>query len=361
MRVSDSRPENASKLPRSSAASLFKHIFGVLVSLGVSAVILLAIVQWKEIRLGALARHWQGADKGLLAAAFLLSVTFHLLFGSHKLWLVLRAMGVAISLRDTVKVVLGIGPLQLLLPLKGGEVVAMLYLWRHQRAPLGSASSGVIIDRALNFLAAALWLLLGLSLHPDASLAGYTSGLVSGGAVLLVALFATPLHDTGIALAGRLHPRLGAMARAVLDPWRLLPTSQRLLLLGYGMVVVMRPILVCALLFVAFGQQLVVGQVLVYAGLAIFAGHLPGPLMGMGAREGVLVGVAGFYAGDPAVALSLGILLSMLVYIGPMLVGLPWLPALLHGVAAGQKRAAAEDAGSCGGPRRTPESEHVHE
>ena len=103
--------------------------------------------------------------------------------------------------------------------------------------------------------------------------------------------------------------------------------------------VVLRPIIVCYLLFFAFGSPAAAARVLVYTAVAIFAGHLPGPLMGMGAREGALVSLASQEAGGEEAALGIGLLLSLLVYVGPMLLGLPWVPSLLGGIMKGREAA----------------------
>lgn len=307
-----------------------------MLSLGLTVGVLALIVWWKEIRLGDLQRHWQGADKLLLALAFAVSALFHVLLGAHKLWLVLRTLKVDVSYRDVVRVVLGMGPLQVILPLKGGEIVAILFFWRHKRMPLGNASGAIVFDRSLNFVAAGAWMLVGLLLDPGGD-APYSAGLLGASAVLVVLLFAPPVHDLGIRVARALHPRLERLARGVLEPWRAMPARRKLLFLGYGMLVVVRPILVCYLVFRAYHQSPPLSQVLVYTAVAIFAGHLPGPLMGMGPREGAIVGMAHRAGlGGGAVALSVGLLLSLLVYIGPMLLGLPWVPWLMHRLAAGQ-------------------------
>jgi len=300
----------------------------------VSLGLLAAIMLWKQISLEELSRHLQAADTGLVVLAFGVSALFHVLFGSHKLYLVLRAMGLDVGFLHTMRVVLGMGPLQLLLPMKGGEVAVVLYFWRHSRMPLGNASGALIFDRSLNFISAGFFLLAGLLLDPSWLAGSKTDALLAVSAVLLVGLFATPIHNLAIAICARVHPKLERMARAVLVPWRAMGVGKKLFFLVYSMLVVVRPVIVCYLLFLALDTPAPPSVVLVYTAVAIFAGHLPGPLMGMGAREGALVGLAAGQAGGETVALSIGLLLTLIVYIGPMLLGLPWAPALLRGIMA---------------------------
>ncbi len=324
-----------------------KALLSTLVSLAISVGLLAAIILWKEIRLEDLTRILQAADKGICALAFLISTIFHIVFGSHKLYLVLRTLDMKITFRDTVRVVLGIGPLQLLLPLKGGEVAAVLYFWRYRKMPLGRASSALIFDRSLNFVAAGVFLLAGILLQPGGGPDLQSNLLLGTSALFAIALFASPLHDLALDIAGRLHPRLERFARAILEPWRKMGLLKKLFFLGYGLVVVIRPVFVCHLLFMAFDVPAPPALVLLYSAAAIFAGHLPGPLMGLGAREAALVGISSQAAGGgETVALGIGLLLSLIVYVGPMLLGLPWVPSLMRGIIKGREasgRAPSQD------------------
>lgn len=308
---------------------------GTVIGLVISAAILVSIALWKDVRPAELGRHFGAASLSLLAVAFVISSLFHVVLGPHKLWLVLRDMGADISLADTMRVVLGMGPLQLLLPLKGGVAVAVLYLWRHERMPLARAAGALSFDRGLNFAAIGIWLMIGVAAMPTVGLVRHTEGLIVASAVLLVMLLVRPIHDLIIAAARLLHPRLARVAEGVLVPWRALGIGRKLLFLAYSMVVVLRPFVVCGLLFRAYHQTPGLPEVLVYTAVAVFAGQLPGPLMGMGPREGALLELAGEGLGGEAVVLSVGLLLSLCAYVGPMLLGLPWVPWLTRRLALG--------------------------
>lgn len=319
-----------------------RSVLGTALGVLLTVVVLVLVGVWKDVRLEELAEHWRAADRGILFLAIAFSVPFRALIGSHKLWLILRVMKAKISYLDTVRVVMGMGPLQLVLPLKGGEVVAVVFFWRHSRMPLGNASGALVFDRGLNFAAAGIWLLIGLVLSPAAASIRHATPMLALTSVLFLMLLATPLHDGIIGLARRLHPKVGGLVLGALVPWREQTAGRKLMLLGYGMLIVLRPIVVVFLLFKAFHQSPDLADVLICTTLSIFAGQVPGPLMGIGPREGVILGLARADLGGSAVALSVGLLLSLVVYVVPMLVGLPWVPWLMRRLATGRAGTAEQ-------------------
>jgi len=286
-----------------------------------------------EIDVDVLRTEWGQADRTLLLGALVFSVLFHVFVGAHKLWLVLRSMGVAISYLDTVRLRLGEGPLRAAVPLKVGDAMTVAWLWRHERMPLGAAAGAIVFDRGLNFVGASFWLLAGLLLMP--SLTHDYPMLILGTllAGYLLFMFCTPLHDCIFEIAARIHVRVRTFAQALLGPWRNFTVGRKTLLLGYGIVFVLRPILVCYLLFSAYGVRPNMAHVLTFTSMAIFAGLVPGPLMGMGPREGVIVEMFSHYVPrGSSITLSVGILLSLFVYVVPFLIGAPWVPWFLEGL-----------------------------
>lgn len=304
-----------------------------------SALILWWLVAHLQLRWPDLRAAWDGADQPLLLLIGVLSVTWHVLLGAHKLQLVLGRLGVAISLGDAVRLRLGEGPLRMVLPLRGGELLTVLFFWRDRKMPLADAAGALAFDRGLNLLGLSLWLLVGLLLLPDLPALHRLLGavaLVGGGGLLL---FVTPLQRLLIRAAEALHGRLGCFVAGFLSPFVRLSPGWKLTLAGYGVLFTMRPLLVCWALFLAHGVVLAAGPTLAYGALSVLAGTLPGPLLGIGPREGAVAMLfAGQVPAGSAVPLAVGLLLSVAVHLLPMTVGLPWAGWFLRRVARKTKR-----------------------
>lgn len=306
---------------------------GTAVSLMVSCAIVALLVHLLDIDWRSLPQEWQRANKTPLVAAVLLAVVTHVALGAHRLWLILRCMGTQVRLREVIALRLGEGPLRAMLPMKGGEFVAIAWFWRRMGLSLSASAGALVFDRSLNVVGVSFWLLAGVLLTSASDTGLHVFGVLGLVAVYVVALFVTPAHDLAIGLAGRIHARLGRIASGLLRPWREFTAARKLFFLAYGVVYASRPILIAALLFDAYDIHPQVGHLLTYTSLAIFAGMVPGPLLGIGPREGTMVALYAAYAVDGnGVLLSVGLLLSLSVHVIPFLMGAPWTPWLLYQV-----------------------------
>ena len=316
-----------------------QRLRGLLISFGLSLMLLPLIYFTSGIRLDRMVNEWHGADGSLLLIAMVFSVLVHVLVGGHKLWLILRGMGLEISLVQAFKLRLGEGPLRLIIPLKGGELVAVFFLNRVKAMPLGDAAGALVFDRGLNLMGSCFWLGLGISLAPGlGSVRGIAAvaGLLSAG---LIFLLFSPLHDLLIRLAGSVSlGRVGRFFAGMLSPWRDLTVARKLLLFAYTLLFVSRPIVICSLILASFQISLGTARLLVYTTLSLFAGMIPGPLMGIGPREAAMQALVGqeLPHGSGA-ALSVGFLLTVCMYLVPFLAGLPWVPWFLGRIAAARK------------------------
>ncbi len=337
---------------------LARHVAMFALSLALSGVILAFLWYYKGVRFDALASEWHRAAKGPLVATILASAAFHVFVGAHKLASVLRAMGVDIGYREVLLVRLGGGPLRVLVPLKAGEMLNVVYFWRHKRMPFGRASGAAVFDRGLNILGAVIWLAVGLALLPEAwpetwprtwAVPGLAwevpvkATLFLGAAALyIVFFFCTPIHGWAIRLAGRVHPKIGRLAEGMLAPLREFSFGRKVFFTVYGVVFQLRPLLVCMFLFRVYGVHPDLVTVIAYMSVAVIAAHLPGFIAGMGPRETAMVTL---FAGlAPAATLfSIGLLQTFTVHIIPMLVGLPWSAWFVRRLVKREEKPAADE------------------
>ncbi len=319
---------------------VLRHVGAFALSLLLSGVILAVLWFWKGVRLDAVVRQWRGADHVLLAAVLVLSTLFHVFVGAHKLWCVLRAMGLEIPYREALAVRLGAGPLRILVPLSAGEFLNVFYFWRHRRMAFGRASGASVFDRGLNILGALFWLLAGLAVLPEAwpdawprtwtvpglglalPIKGTLFALVLGGYLLF--FFCTPAHGWAVRVARRVHPKAGRLAEGVLAPLREFPLRTKLFFTAYAVVFQVRPLVVCYALLRAYGAPVDLVHVIAYMSVAVLAAHLPGFAVGMGPRETAMATLFAPYASADTL-LSVGLLQTFMVHVIPIFVGLPWM------------------------------------
>lgn len=330
-----------------SAAGIHRRLapLWTLAGLALSVGVLWWLGRHLQLHLHDLRAAWAAADHTLLALAVVFSVAWHVLVGAHKLKLVLDSMGAPMTYADAVRLRLGEGPARMLLPVRGGELLTVVYFWRRQRLSLAAAAGALAFDRGLNFAGLLLWTLVGALLLPSSLGAGGAAGAAVVGACYLTFVFCPPLQDALMAVAARIHRRAGAAARGALRPWRELSAGRKLALSAYGVVFVLRPLAVCWLLFAAHGVVVGLAQILTYGSLSVLAGTLPGPLMGIGPREGaVALLFAGLAPPGSGVPLAVGLLLSLSVHVLPFAAGAPWAPWLLRRIAVAREAEDAEDA-----------------
>jgi hypothetical protein len=271
-----------------------------------------------------LAQEWRRADAVLLVLVVIGSLAFHVLAGADKLWRVMRAMGVALSYGEALCLRLGSGPLRFLIPFKVGELVTVVFFWRHKDVPLERAAGAVAFDRGLNVAGATFWLLAGLLLWWENSPHGSILLAAGLGLAFIVFTFLSPLHAALIRVAGALHAKLGSAVAGLLAPFCELRAPRKVFFLLYGVVFAFRPIVVCYFLFRAFGVHPDPRSFTALTSVAMFAGHIPTPL-GMGPREAALVLLFKEQAPE-ALVLNVGLFLTITVHVIPLIAGLPWVP-----------------------------------
>jgi len=310
----------------------------IFISLAISLGILAYICVRKRISFDTLGAEWAKIDQTILVATIIFSAIIHIFVGAHKLWRIMHAMGVEITYGEMLLVRLGAGPLRFLVPLKAGELVNVLYFYRHKEMSFGRASGAVIFDKGLNMIGTTYWLLLGVTLLPGLSSMLQTLFIGGLGLSYILFFFCVPLHDFVIRAAGRLHAKVGQFAAGVLAPFKEFSAAQKIYFLLYGLVFTLRPLVVCFLLFYAYGITIGIIEVLARASVAILAGHMPATVVGMGAREWAVSEMFSEFA-SKEIALSVGLLMTLTVHIIPMMLGVPWLGLFLKRLA---KKESAE-------------------
>ncbi len=333
------------QVERTEGRSFRRRLATVGVSLALSVGILATLWFYKGVHFDRFLDQWRKADKVILATVIVLSAAFHIFVGAHKLWCIVRALGLDMTYLEMLWVRLGAGPLRAFIP-KVGEFVNVVYLWRRKRMPFGRASGATAFDKGLNLFGAIFWFLVSLAMLPGAWVEGWTTHwaipvwpgvtlriplretLFAGMICLyLLFFFCTPMHALMIRLGRKVHPKIGRLAEGVLAPFCEFSLPRKLFFSVYALFFQLRTLVVCYFLFLAFGVSSVpdIPHLVAYTSVAIFAAHLGG-LAGMGPREAVIVTLFASYAPEhPEKLLSIGLMLTFSVHVIPMLLGLPWM------------------------------------
>lgn len=299
----------------------------ILVSLALSVLTLWLACRRHDISVPDLLGRIGEADTTVFTLLAAASVVWHVALGTDRLWRVLRAMRVNISFMEVMGIRLASGPLRLLMPMKTGELINILYFHRHKRLPIGKASGAVVFDRGLNVIGAVFWLLIGILLAGGVSTAPLIWTGIAISMIYVVFFFMTPFHTVLIGISGRINQALAGFMEGILSPFRDFTFGQKAFFVLYGILFQVRPLAVCYLLFRAAGISPDADTFLLNASLALFAGHVPS-FAGVGPRELAFVEIFGGYGADKV--FGIGILMAVAVFAIPTIIGIPLIPWYLR-------------------------------
>lgn len=300
---------------------------------GLVSLIVLVVLCWKAgWRLEEIGEQFRRIDWSVLALTFVFSALWHMFVGADKWWRILRAQGAPVTYWEVFRVRLGSDPIRLAAPLKVGEVVNAAYFGRLESMGFSRAAGSIAFDKALNFFGTVFWLYVGITamaeIRAERSFALHTAMA----AVVLLLICVRPVRQIGVALAGRLHPKLGRFAAGVLSAFEEFSPLKKIGFLLYGIVFQLRPLVVCCLLFAAFHPSHLPSaqEFLAYGSVVVLMGNMPS-LAGIGFREATVMALFSDYA-TPATLLSVGLLMSFSIQVIPAILGIPLMFPLLRAV-----------------------------
>ena len=325
-----------------------KLLLATAISLGILALLFLKV----RVRITQVFALLLKVDLAWLSVAFAVSAAIHILAGAHKWYLILRGMGCDVSYGETLFVRMGTDPIRFAMPFKTGELSNMLYFSRTGKLHLAQSASWVLFDKALNISGTFFWLVVGLVATTVAAKNFPWVGLV-GGAVLLLPLVSGHVRRFGVAIAGKMHAKLGRLARELLTTFDLISVPRKVGLLAYGVAFQLRPILVCYLLIVAFGPRFQtrpeVPEMLAKGAVVMIASNVPLTHLGIGPREWALVEQFGRHLAPgeaTAVLVAIGILMAIAIHVVPAVIGLPVLGSLINAISEGGNARRRNDQGA---------------
>ena len=292
---------------------------------GVAAYVVLKI-DWSNLRAAAGQADWR-----YVAAAVLVTLVGNLFVGPDRWRLILARLGCRISLGQAVFIKIAGSPVKFVVPMKMGEFFRAFYLSRHLGHNLERALSSVLMEKVANMLAAGVFLVVGLALAGVRQWGWEALGVT---AALLVA-FILPGGQRAVGAAlGRLSPRLGRRFADILSALAELTLADKVVILLYSLVFVLTELAIAFLSFRALGMRVPLLTFFVFTPLSIMA-SIP-TFSGIGTRE---VAARWFFSaagpflieyGTPDARVLAGFLVTVIYYLFPPIVGLPWSRTFMH-------------------------------
>ncbi len=297
------------------------------------SLVILAVLVWKTgARLDTIGGQLRQMNLGIFAGALVFSALWHVFLGADKWWRILRAQGADVRYWEVFRVRLGSDPVRFVVPLKAGELVNAVYFAKLETLGFSRAAGSVVFDKALNFFGTVFWLYVGVAAMAEMPTAGYVGLHTAMGVAVVVLICLRPVRQAAVALARKMHPKLGRLATGVLSAFEEFSPLKKIGFLLYGIVFQLRPLTVCALLFVAFQPDGLpsIQEFLALGSVVVLMSNIPS-MGGIGPREAALMAVFAGYA-DQATLLSVGLLMSFAVQVFPAILGIPLMFPLLRAV-----------------------------
>jgi len=294
---------------------------------------LVAFLAWKTgAGLHVVADRLWAANWGIVGGTMVFSAAWHLGMGAHKWWRILRAQGAPVGYWEVLRVRAGADPIRFAAPMQVGALVSSLYFGKMESLGFSRAAGSVLFDKALNLFGAICWLYAGVMVAGWMPMTwGIGFHTCIGGAVLVL-IGCRPARRLILLRAGKLHAKVGRLAAGILSVFEELSPSRKIGFLVYAIVFQVRPLVVCALLFVAFhGEGALlpsVRQFLAFGSVVMVMSNVPS-IGGVGPREATLIQVFTDF-GDPQTLFSIGICLSFVLQVFPAMVGIPLMFPLLR-------------------------------
>lgn len=311
-------------------------ILAMLGSVVVLVVLFMKIdIRWEEVR-----DQWRRIHLPMLGLAIGVSLFWHVVLGADKWYRILKRLGARVTWWEVFSVRLGSDPVRFAAPFKSGEIVNAAYLYQKGYLDFPRACSSIAFDKVLNFLATIFWLMVGMATISFAHISWKPEMMSKLGVMLLVGagcmglLVFEPFRLLLARVAGRIHPKLGRLFDGGLAPFREMTVRQKCFFLLYGVFFLLRPLILLYLLFVSFGVQPSINEVIAFGSVAVLMSNVPLTQAGIGPREAAIVWLFSHYVNQEAMLVSIGLLMSFAIHIAPALLGIPLAPRVLRASAA---------------------------
>lgn len=302
----------------------WRRIVGTLISLGVSAALLIALYRSLDIRL--VGRTLLGADPVWLVFSVGLILPITVLRAVRFFWV--APSGALPGIGEALRLTLAAAALNVFLPAKSGDLIKSYFVAKRSETSAGVSIAIIMYERLCDLFALVSWCLMGwLVGRPRVpGLPGFFWVLLTAlGAACAVLISSTRVALYGRALMARAFPhRRLKRLRKIAHGWPdllLMLRGRRRWIVAFSLFLWLTHLVQIWLFTVTLAVDVPFTVCASLAAVALMAGQLPFTVAGLGTRDVALVLLLAQYVA-PESAAAMGVLISTRNFLPPLL-GLP--------------------------------------
>ncbi|MEW6076600.1 MAG: lysylphosphatidylglycerol synthase transmembrane domain-containing protein [Thermodesulfobacteriota bacterium] len=296
--------------------SLLTRRLRVFVPLAVSALILYLLLV--KIDTGRIVESLRTCDIRLVGLAAVISLGINVLFGAEKWRRILSALGCDLPYREVLAIRTGCIPFKILLPFKSSELLKAYYLDRSRKLSFTRATSSLILDKAMNLLVLIPLAIIGLSVVDIPFIKAALLLILS---LILLAVYSDRFRQGLAVVVAGIVPRLHGTVNGLLSGFAEVRGSEKTILIVYSLVYQLSEFVNTFILLKAVGVAAPFAYLMVIVPVIMIINNLPITALGLGTREMAIVYFLKDF-GPSASLFSGGILISLVEYVLPVLVGI---------------------------------------
>jgi len=244
---------------------------------------------------------------------------------ADKWKIILKALGCPISFGEALFITLGSYPLRALLPFKAGEIIKVVYLKRRKNLKIKYGVSSVLLDKVYNLIGVLVLFASGMIMNT-----GMIKELYLG--MVLASIGNKEKKSSLLAGFKKISLKIYTPVHQVVFTLKEISLSKKTGLLIYSILIQLIRVVAVFFIFKAVGVELYFGVLFFLMPIVVLLSNIPVTTFGLGTREASLVLLFSGY-GPLERLLSVGILISVVEFLIPTLIGLFLLPRFIRRIA----------------------------
>ncbi len=258
--------------------------------------------------------------------AILLSIISNIFLSAHKWQLSLKILKCYLPLKEAIFIRFGSYPIKFVLPLKSGELIKAIYLKRKGKLSFKNGVSSIIFNEFSAFIALLFFLFFGLVLNKSSLGIVFFFFLI-----IIIPLFflrVKKIQAFVYSFLRKIHYKLYKTIRGFVIIFEKASLKKSIKLILYSILIAGLILLEYYLLFKSIGVSVPASVIILFMPIIILVSHIPITISGFGIREASVMLLFSQYASKEAL-LSAGLLISLVDYIVPAILGLFFLNSFL--------------------------------
>jgi hypothetical protein len=280
-------------------------------------------------------------NQTLFFFALFISLISNILICSDRFRRILKSLGCSISFKGSLFLKTGSSPLKLLPLSKSNQLAEVLYLKKCYNLNLLTGISALIFSLTLNLCALLLFISGGVIMLLMSEFKTYkfiSTSVITIIVVIIYLLFfclvikSKKIQNAILYVGKKLNTRIHDNILQVISIYNNLTYSRLMQLLIYSILLVSSELVIFYLLAESLHLSIPFYAILFFVPITIILSNLPITISGLGVRESAFLFFLSTYA-LPEKILSLGLLISFVGHLFPVLIGIPLLVPFLNRIS----------------------------